>query len=255
MLVNSISSFSTNKVAALKTKRNENCVENTSFTGLSMSPTHKKISLPLAAALMLAALGLGSLATSCNNGVTPTPGNEVPQPTPPTPPTPPTVTQSPVQKTMISAAEALGLLPATDSTADIKSFTYYNEAEDTTRILSLNTTESSDNELVYDGTAIDSYTTNYIRQKITQVNGGIMVKEYMTSDGNPISATSVFNSPANNKYILDTNTGCVNKYSLNSDGSIKKLLATISPDSTTSLLVTTPTDDTYQLTGISITTK
>lgn len=255
MLVNSISSFNTSKVAGLKTNRNENCVENTSFTGLSMSPTHKKISLPLAAALMLAALGLVSLASSCSTGGVTNGGSDVPATTnQPNPPTPPTVTQSPVQTEMLSIAKILGL---SSSTKDIIGFSYTDGIYNIANTLTLNKKLSSDNELVYDGTALnqDLGTTNYVRHKITKTDNCIIVKEYNTKDGKPLTDTSVLINYASSKYVLDNTIGCVNKYSINDDGTVKQFLATISPESDTSLLVTDADENMYELTDILITTK
>lgn len=261
MLVGSVSSLNSNRLVSLKTKRNENVIENTAFTGIPVKTVHRKASKMVPIALMLVALGLGTLE-NCKSPVTPPPTEEptppvvTPPETPVTPPVTPPVVQSPIQVNMLNMVKMLGL---SSSTNDITSFGYYDESEDSVNSLTLNTTATSDNELVYDGTSVDQLfgTTNYVRYKITKPdNEGIIVKKYKTSDSNPPSfETTWSNYSINSKYVMNSDATGAEKYSLNLDDSAKNLLATISPNSTTSLSATTPNDDIYEISSISITTK
>lgn len=98
------------------------------------------MSLPLAAALMLAAL-----ATSCTTGGVTNGGSDAIPPPPNQPTTPTSPTQSPVQVEMLSIAKVLGL---SSSTKDIESFSYCDSSVLTNNILNINTNISSDKELI-----------------------------------------------------------------------------------------------------------
>lgn len=270
MLVNSVGSFSLNRVNNLTAPKNSNIFEYLSFNGLSTSTKQtKKMSFPIF--MMLASMLLGTLAiiNSCkpiNSEPLPTatPTNsptKTPLPTPTTTPTAkvsatptstsvvtptPTVTQFLVQPEMSNIAKALGLnAPLTE----ITNINYSDGGEGTVNKLSLNKSESTDFERVYDGTSVNQEmggTTSYVRYRITNPSGdGTVVKVYKTSDGKPPSAATTWLPDKKFKYITDASG--VEKYSLNLDGSINELLATILPDTESSLIVMTSSGDIYQI--------
>jgi len=267
MLVNSIGNLNTKKgiyYSPQKTQNNQSFgTQNSITTSKHQISTFKKAALPLA---FVAALFAGAITlTSCKNDPKPSSVDPV------VPPIIDPVTQSPVQKAMLDIVKILGLdcsqeisesssisRSYTAVTGDLKSFEYYDGSTNTDNILTLNTNESSDNELVFDGTSFnqDFETTSYVRYKITESSDkGIIVKQYKTADGNPPTAETTWEPWVNIKYIQDNEANCIEKYSLNSDDTVKELLATISPDTETSLLVTTKDEEIYVINGISITTK
>lgn len=247
MLVNSVSSFNPSKSASLKQNQNGNGFQGPTFAGVApIKAGHHKNPITIPVALMLAVLGVGA-AASCTQ-----PNNPIP--TTPTTPTEPVITQSPVQISMLSALNLLGL---TSSTKDVTNFSYSDGINNTKNELSLNTSKSTDSELVYDGTSFnqDFETTSFIRHKITKSGDGIIVEVYKTMDENPPSDSTIWMPNQKYKYIKNADATAIEKYSINSAASTEKLLATISPDSPTSLIATTGNGDIYPINDISITTK
>lgn len=253
MLVNSISLSNSSRVVNFKSKHQQNAqaFNHNVIEPMEGVKKHNKITAPImltAAILSIASLPI--IFTSCFSSVNPI---EKPQPTPPP------VDKYPVQTEMLSIAKILGVCPKTASGA-ITSFNYTDNSDDTTKTLTLNSSESSDSELVYDGTSLDQDwgTTKYIRYKLTQSSndGGLIVKQFNTKDGNAPSDTSIWVSySADSKYVQDKTSGEIKKYSINPDGSTKDLVATITPETDSSVLVTTADENIYEITGISVTTK
>lgn len=249
MIVNSISVAHTNQRPQMR----HNVFNNTAqpqFTGLHSTIEQKTSGHKTRAILAAILLGAAAFfATSCTPPVNPTPIEE------PTDPTIPTDTQSPVQTRILSLAASLGL---TSSTKNITSVQYYDSNDDTKHSLTLNTEESTDNELVFDGTSVDQFfgTTNYVRHRITKTSDdAIIVKQYVTDDGLPASATTSWASSKSYKYALNADASGVEKYLLEQDGTVKKLLATIYPETSTSLSAITPEENSYQISDITITTE
>lgn len=212
-----------------------------------------KVLLPFAILALLVGLGM-SCKTATGSSTDDDTTTETPAtPTKPTDPAKPT--QSAVQTALINFAKILGI---STSTNDITGFGYTDNNSLTSNTLSLNTNDTTSSELVYDGTSVDQIqgTTSYIRNKITKTSDdGVIIKKYNTIDGNAASETNPWINCENYKYILAPNGTDLLKYSLNLDDTKNVLVAKISPESDSSLLVTTPDDLQYELTDIAVTTK
>lgn len=176
--------------------------------------------------------------------------------TDPSNPIDPVVTQSPIQAGMATLVKALNL---SSSTKDIKGFNYYNENDNAHISLNLKEAESTDEALVYAGTSIEqknkktnTYNIKYIIKQTT--DGGTIISIYKESENNGSSNADKWKNYSNYKYILNPATGYIEKYQLTPEGSEKKLLETIKPDSPTSLSVIDKQGNTHKISGISITT-
>lgn len=260
MIVGSIGTLNSNKIINFTSKIPPNTEKCNHYATESMTTVQKQIKIMnpillvvLLAAMVFTALSCSSPKQSVPAKATPTPtSGDVATPTPTSPVATPTPAVSPVQNGMINMLETLGILTKGST---VKSFNWTDYSDNTINALNLNKEESSNNQQIYYGTSVnmDFGTTKYIRCKITKPSDGVViVQQYTTSDGNAPSSTNTWKPNLNVKYVEDSQTGYVKKYSLNPDGSINQLLATISPETENSLWVTTPNGDEYGIGDISV---
>lgn len=255
MFINQVNSFN-NKAVNFGSKMQMPQIKSNVLREKSIVPNKVVKTSMWTALAFLVALGGASIITSCSNPTSST-NNSSSTDGPVTPPTNP-VTQSPVQKDLIMLAKTLGICPST-TTADITDFSYTDGNELTSNSLTLNTKDSTQDELIFDGTSLDKFfgATKTIRYILTldPKDGQLVINRYNTGDGNPASSTNPWINYSSNKYIADSANNCINKYSLNDDGTTKDLISTITPESDTSLLVNTTDGNIYEITDISIKTK